>query len=293
MFVRVLGSNQAVQRHETATPKATHSQLGWCWAVNHPTEYFGLGTYHRLPITFWACLYFVQLRWRCIGTTSFIGALFWQRSRNSPSISMVARRNHLRQIEDHLHSSLDACSTQHVCDASALAFGPSPQGWLSELRLQPHRQHQRGLPGMWNEQMSRRRQSKLRRKFIWSWLILAILGVAWFFVSLGQPTYMSVWRIRIDALCGGVSLRWARESAFGSVSIPVPSIAQWKPRALLGQAEPCVFIPMWMPVVLSLLAFIFIRPQNRIAEHECTCGYDLTGNESGICPECGTAIKPV
>ena len=25
----------------------------------------------------------------------------------------------------------------------------------------------------------------------------------------------------------------------------------------------------------------------------CACGYDLTGNASGVCPECGTPVKPV
>jgi len=26
--------------------------------------------------------------------------------------------------------------------------------------------------------------------------------------------------------------------------------------------------------------------------HCASCGYDLTANASGICPECGTALKP-
>ncbi|MFN0137732.1 MAG: hypothetical protein ACKVS9_16630 [Phycisphaerae bacterium] len=30
----------------------------------------------------------------------------------------------------------------------------------------------------------------------------------------------------------------------------------------------------------------------RFGDGFCTCGYDLTGNQSGRCPECGTAIKP-
>ena len=31
----------------------------------------------------------------------------------------------------------------------------------------------------------------------------------------------------------------------------------------------------------------------RLLEGRCpTCGYDLTGNISGVCPECGTPIKP-
>ncbi len=33
-------------------------------------------------------------------------------------------------------------------------------------------------------------------------------------------------------------------------------------------------------------------PERRWAEGKCAkCGYDLTGNESGVCLECGTRIK--
>jgi hypothetical protein len=40
---------------------------------------------------------------------------------------------------------------------------------------------------------------------------------------------------------------------------------------------------------LVRLAFFLIRP--RTVEGGCQeCGYNLTGNESGVCPECGTAI---
>ncbi|HWE95943.1 MAG TPA: hypothetical protein VG269_18415 [Tepidisphaeraceae bacterium] len=51
----------------------------------------------------------------------------------------------------------------------------------------------------------------------------------------------------------------------------------------------------------TLLALLLIAPwlksrrirnqiRNRIASSQCpACGYDLTGNESGVCPECGRA----
>lgn len=28
-----------------------------------------------------------------------------------------------------------------------------------------------------------------------------------------------------------------------------------------------------------------------LPDYHCKCGYDLTGNESGVCSECGTAVK--
>lgn len=51
-------------------------------------------------------------------------------------------------------------------------------------------------------------------------------------------------------------------------------------------------IPIWIPTVLvAIPSFVFWR-RNRLhlSGRYCKCGYDLTGNESGVCPECGTKI---
>ena len=55
-----------------------------------------------------------------------------------------------------------------------------------------------------------------------------------------------------------------------------------------------VFVPLWAPMLLFLVLPMFwliargraVRTRNR-----CTgCGYNLTGNISGVCPECGTPV---
>ena len=53
-------------------------------------------------------------------------------------------------------------------------------------------------------------------------------------------------------------------------------------------------IPMYVPVLFLLLLAGFlrrsqIRSRNPPACHRCH--YNLTGNTSGICPECGTSVK--
>lgn len=58
-----------------------------------------------------------------------------------------------------------------------------------------------------------------------------------------------------------------------------------------------VEIPYWFvaTVFFSLPAYKlrFHRRGRRIASGLCTaCGYNLTGNMSGICPECGTPVNP-
>jgi len=54
------------------------------------------------------------------------------------------------------------------------------------------------------------------------------------------------------------------------------------------------WIPLWIPLSLAGVPtlLLFWRDRHgRIPPGYCQrCGYDLTGNLSGICPECGTAI---
>jgi hypothetical protein len=55
------------------------------------------------------------------------------------------------------------------------------------------------------------------------------------------------------------------------------------------------FIPMWAIVVATaFLPLIWVISRHRRKVGGCpTCHYDLTGNTSGVCPECGTGIGSV
>jgi len=51
-------------------------------------------------------------------------------------------------------------------------------------------------------------------------------------------------------------------------------------------------VPLWIPFLLVAIptAYLF-RRDHRIPQGHCQkCGYDLTGNISGVCPECGEKI---
>ena len=55
-----------------------------------------------------------------------------------------------------------------------------------------------------------------------------------------------------------------------------------------------IVIPLWLPLAcVSLLTLVlFIRNRPQPLEGFCMeCSYDLTGNVSGVCPECGTKIE--
>ncbi len=62
-----------------------------------------------------------------------------------------------------------------------------------------------------------------------------------------------------------------------------------------GQQILLVRVPLWMPYLafaaypLAALRHAMRRQRRTVAPTVCTtCGYDLTRNTSGICPECGT-----
>src|SRR5262249_30800367 len=54
-----------------------------------------------------------------------------------------------------------------------------------------------------------------------------------------------------------------------------------------------LILPLWLPVLLVTIPTVFLwrRDRGRPPSGHCPkCGYNLTGNESGFCSECGTAV---
>jgi hypothetical protein len=54
-----------------------------------------------------------------------------------------------------------------------------------------------------------------------------------------------------------------------------------------------VSVPLWMPFLLvaAPTMFLWLRDRRRVLPGHCgQCGYDLTGNTSGVCPECGMEL---
>ena len=60
----------------------------------------------------------------------------------------------------------------------------------------------------------------------------------------------------------------------------------------LGVLHPHV-IPLWIPLLfIAVPTFILWRGDRRYPPGYCRhCGYDLTGNVSGVCPECGARME--
>ena len=65
------------------------------------------------------------------------------------------------------------------------------------------------------------------------------------------------------------------------------------PPAILRNYQ--ILLPLWIPFLLITIpiAFLWWRDRRIPLGHCQRCRYDLTGNTSGVCPECGTQAKPL
>lgn len=67
----------------------------------------------------------------------------------------------------------------------------------------------------------------------------------------------------------------------------------WKNGGLLpqwahsGNGEHIIYIPLWIWMAVFTAIAVLLRDRRGPAPGHCPCGYDMTGNEGGTCPECG------
>ena len=70
------------------------------------------------------------------------------------------------------------------------------------------------------------------------------------------------------------------------------SLINWWPDFSIARLKG--FIPFWMlfGAVAIPTSLLWWRDRRYPKGHCQSCGYDLTGNTSGVCPECGTDVQP-
>jgi hypothetical protein len=106
--------------------------------------------------------------------------------------------------------------------------------------------------------------------------ITATLGV-----SLAHGSFV------ISTCSGRACLMRAKfEISFGAAEIFLPGFVTVGSR---GRTLKDVYCPLWMPLIV-VLCFVEQPLKSVKVGHCVACGYDLTGNVSGRCPECGTTI---
>jgi hypothetical protein len=134
-------------------------------------------------------------------------------------------------------------------------------------------------------------------------VVSAALSSRWHVQLVGDR-----WRRQLGLFKGGVSVVWDFNSAGPSWGPPGLKVSQanpaagwsWLPRVMTNEKMPGVklfgkrvIVPLWIPflAVAGPTGLLWYRDRRRIPVGHChRCGYDLTGNVSGRCPECGTPL---
>jgi len=144
------------------------------------------------------------------------------------------------------------------------------------------------------------RRNRVRRVMKWAGLLACILVlIAW--VSSVFVSYVpySNRRVVVGFSRGGI----AYTKVTNQQAARPPRHFYWQPKFRGIQWIPKInvhiyagyysFLPMWCPFLsFTIPTYILWRRDRRHPKGHCQkCGYDLTGNESGICPECGSKIE--
>lgn len=162
---------------------------------------------------------------------------------------------------------------------------------------------------MWNEseRITVRKRSR-RRKRIRKWLGLAfcgLLGIGWA-VTHRKPYELRCWRFSFQHAPGGARINYYPITVgYGSSHKPlihmtscyVPRCSglDYSKRNTVSMLNPYYWVelPVWcllLPTVTITAVYCYLD-RRRPKGHCQDCGYDLTGNESGVCPECGTKVE--
>jgi hypothetical protein len=129
-------------------------------------------------------------------------------------------------------------------------------------------------------------------------LIVDVASVWWdaSWTSQPQDRNVSVHHGQIELWTGGGVLRFPANPGWWVFCLRTPSIRWWPtiqtvPNPPVGPVIS-VGIPLWIPLVVVAIPTGFLWRRNRRPPpgHCPRCRYNLTGNVSGVCPECGRKV---
>ncbi len=128
----------------------------------------------------------------------------------------------------------------------------------------------------------------------WAGLVVCVLLFAQWAASL-------VWNIAwCDGRHGGFWLYrgaiWTHPFANAATGIfhqPSFDVVWWSDPSRNASFGATACLPMWIPLVIIAVptVILWLRGSPLPDGHCSNCGYNLTGNVSGVCPECGAPVQ--
>jgi hypothetical protein len=134
-------------------------------------------------------------------------------------------------------------------------------------------------------------------------VVAAFAGLRWAFIQYR----FDAWRLETGGGSVGVGLRNSEcplgfhVERWSSFNWQHQLLNEWSSYVLWPTYVESIWgdminVPLWMPFVLiGFPTALLWRADRRCRRtgHCKECGYNLTGNKSGVCPECGTAAGDV
>ena len=152
-----------------------------------------------------------------------------------------------------------------------------------------------------------RRRSRLLRVAKWGGVVVCVITVSGYLahgfvlgwldqtrchrISIQNGNLMFSWTDPADVMWGG-QLGWfvqKRHTVWSSLRTWWPPVNYPGPGAVNPKS---VTVRFWfLCSLLAIPTYWLWRLDRRPLPGHCPCGYDLTGNESGVCPECGVEVR--
>lgn len=135
-----------------------------------------------------------------------------------------------------------------------------------------------------------RRPYFIRRMFMRVGVALCIaIAACWIVASVSQVMYGAS-RFHVFLRYGGLEFYTHGQTKPSGLTVQMKRHGIWTHWPSYKKTSGYTKIPFWMLFLPTLLFTIWMWRTSRVLPGKCwKCRYDLTGNESGVCPECGTA----
>jgi hypothetical protein len=133
----------------------------------------------------------------------------------------------------------------------------------------------------------------------WVFLTACVVILASWAISLRNDISLG-WRGYVCSLSDGLVRCWEWDNVEANLHLSHRKTTPYNygfaaPRGYIrfpggSHAVQWFVVPLWIIFVPSaFIAFLLFHRSNRFPKNCCsTCGYNLTGNVSGVCSECGT-----
>ena len=124
---------------------------------------------------------------------------------------------------------------------------------------------------------------------------LAAAAILWWLASVFLVVSVQLPTVTVKLWFGALDVMVARNQSESGLSAKIDSTPpRYLPSGRARDGGPGALFPLWIPAALLVWPGLkSIRRLWTVPQGHCRiCRYDLHGNVSGQCPECGAAVEP-